>query len=133
RVPVGAHGPRQGNARGRGDLSGGPDRPAFPHHSGGEMKSHVKDTAQADRGRLHIEWADGNMPVLASIRESFKKSRPFEGLRIAACLHVTTETANLMRTLAAGGAKVALCASNPLTTQDDAAAALVAEYGISTF
>jgi adenosylhomocysteinase len=74
------------------------------------MKFDVKDTALADRGRLRIEWADGNMPVLASIRESFKKSRPLEGLRIAACLHVTTETANLARTLAAGGAKVAPCA-----------------------
>src|SRR5262249_53177434 len=97
------------------------------------MKFHVKDPAQADRGRLRIEWADGNMPVLRSIRESFKKSRPFDGLRIAACLHVTTETANLMRTLAAGGAKVVLCASNPLTTQDDVAAALSKHYGVPTF
>ena len=97
------------------------------------MKFHVKDPAQADRGRLRIEWADGNMPVLRSIRESFKKSRPLEGLRIAACLHVTTETANLARTLAAGGAKVVLCASNPLTTQDDVAAALSKHYGVPTF
>ena len=97
------------------------------------MKFHVKDPAQADRGRLRIEWADGNMPVLRSIRESFTKSRPLEGLRIAACLHVTSETANLARTLAAGGAKVVLCASNPLTTQDDVAAALSKHYGIPTF
>ena len=97
------------------------------------MKHHVKDPAQADKGRMRIEWADGNMPVLASIRDQFKKTRPLEGLRIAACLHVTTETANLARTLAAGGAKVALCASNPLTTQDDVTAALVKHYGIATF
>jgi len=97
------------------------------------MKHHVKDMSLADRGRLRIEWADRNMPVLASIRDSFGKARPFEGLRIAACLHVTTETANLARTLAAGGAKVSLCASNPLTTQDDVSAALVKHYGIATF
>jgi len=97
------------------------------------MKFHVKDPALADRGRLRIEWADGNMPVLRAIRESFKKSRPLEGLRIAACLHVTSETANLARALAAGGAKVVLCASNPLTTQDDVAAALSKHYGVPTF
>ena len=97
------------------------------------MKHHVKDPALADRGRMRIEWSDGNMPVLTSIREQFKKARPLEGLRIAACLHVTTETANLARTLAAGGAKVALCASNPLTTQDDVSAALVKHYGIATY
>ena len=96
------------------------------------MQHHVKDMALADTGRMRIEWADGNMPVLASIREAFRKSRPLNGLRIAACLHVTTETANLMRTLAAGGARVSLCASNPLTTQDDVAAALVKHYGIAS-
>jgi adenosylhomocysteinase len=73
------------------------------------------------------------MPVLRQIRERFAKERPFEGVRIAACMHVTTETANLMRALQAGGAELALCASNPLSTQDDTAAALVHEYGISVF
>ncbi len=97
------------------------------------MKHHVKDLSLADRGKMRIEWADRNMPVLASIRETFRKNRPLEGLRIAACLHVTTETANLARTLAAGGAKVAVCASNPLTTQDDVSAALVKHYGIASF
>ena len=73
------------------------------------------------------------MPVLAQIRERFEKEQPFKGVRFAACMHVTTETANLMRTLKAGGAELALCASNPLSTQDDTAAALVYEYGISVF
>jgi adenosylhomocysteinase len=97
------------------------------------MKYDVKDLALADRGKLRIEWADGNMPVLHSIRETFARTRPLDGLRIAACLHVTAETANLARTLAAGGAKVTLCASNPLTTQDDVAAALTKHHGIPTF
>jgi len=97
------------------------------------MKHHVKDMALADRGRLRVEWSDGNMPVLASIRETFRKTRPLEGLRIAACLHVTAETANLARTLSAGGATIALCASNPLTTQDEVSAALVKHYGIATY
>ena len=87
----------------------------------------------ADEGRLRVEWADRQMPVLARIRERFEKERPLDGLTIAACLHVTTETANLMRTLKAGGADVALCASNPLSTQDDAAASLVKDYEIPTF
>src|SRR5262249_57052284 len=78
-------------------------------------------------------WADRQMPVLAAIRERFENEKPLEGYRIAACLHVTTETANLMRTLKAGGADVVLCASNPLSTQDDAAAALVDEFDISVF
>lgn len=93
----------------------------------------VRDPALADQGRARIEWADRQMPVLARIRERFEKERPLDGLKIAACLHVTTETANLMRTLSAGGADVALCASNPLSTQDATAAALVHEYGIPTF
>jgi len=93
----------------------------------------VKDLGLAPTGVLRIEWAEKEMPVLALIRERFAKERPLEGVRIGACLHVTTETAGLMRTLAAGGAEMALCASNPLSTQDDVAAALVAEYGISTF
>ena len=93
----------------------------------------VKDLAFADEGLRKIEWADRNMPVLARIRERFEKERPLDGIRIAACLHVTTETANLVRTLAAGGADVALCASNPLSTQDTTAAGLVAHYDISVF
>ncbi len=80
-----------------------------------------------------IAWADRQMPVLAAIRERFEREQPLAGYRVSACLHVTAETANLMRTLKAGGADVVLCASNPLSTQDDVAAALVAEYGIATF
>ncbi len=94
---------------------------------------HVKDLALAPEGLRRIQWADRQMPVLAAIRERFERERPLAGERIAACLHVTTETANLMRTLVAGGAEVRLCASNPLSTQDEVAAALVAEYGISVF
>ncbi len=97
------------------------------------MGSDVKDPDLAGKGRERIEWAGGEMRVLAQIRERFEKERPLEGLRIAACLHVTTETANLMRTLRAGGAQVALCASNPLSTQDDVAAALAEEGGIEVF
>ena len=93
----------------------------------------VKDKGLAGHGKLRIEWADRNMPVLAEIRERFRKQKPLKGQRVAACLHVTSETANLMRTLKEGGADVALCASNPLSTQDDVAAALVSEYGIETF
>jgi adenosylhomocysteinase len=93
----------------------------------------VKDLSLADEGVRRIEWAERTMPVLRSIRERFAKERPFEGLRISACLHVTTETANLMRTLVAGGADVVLCASNPLSTQDDVAAALVDRYETRTY
>ena len=93
----------------------------------------VKDLGLAGVGVLRIEWAEKEMPVLAQIRERFAKERPLEGVRIGACLHVTSETASLMRTLAAGGAQLSLCASNPLSTQDDVAAALVVEHGISTF
>jgi adenosylhomocysteinase len=93
----------------------------------------VKDLALAGEGKRRIEWADRQMPVLAAIRERFEQEQPLSGYRIAACLHVTTETANLMRTLKAGGADVVLCASNPLSTQDDVAAALVEEYDISCF
>ena len=93
----------------------------------------IADIGLADEGQLKIEWADRQMPVLARIRERFEKERPLDGIKIAACLHVTTETANLMRTLAAGGADVALCASNPLSTQDMTAAGLVGAYGIPTF
>jgi adenosylhomocysteinase len=96
------------------------------------MNYDIADSSLAEAGALRIEWAKGRMPVLASIRERFEKETPLEGLRIAACLHVTTETANLMTTLRAGGAEVMLCASNPLSTQDDVAAALVAD-GIAVF
>src|SRR5512133_719359 len=93
----------------------------------------VKDLALAPEGVRRIEWADRQMPVLAAIRERFDSEQPLAGYRISACLHVTTETANLMRTLKAGGADVVLCASNPLSTQDDVAAALVEEYGVAVF
>ena len=97
------------------------------------MNHDVKDLSLADAGKARIEWADADMPVLASIRERFAAEKPLDGLRISACLHVTTETANLMRTLKAGGAEIVLAASNPLSTQDDVAAALVEHYGISTY
>jgi len=90
----------------------------------------VKDMKQAEGGRLRIEWAEREMPVLRQIRERFAKERPLEGIRMSACLHVTTETANLMRTLQAGGADIVLVASNPLSTQDDVAASLVSHYEI---
>ncbi len=90
------------------------------------MKYHVKDLDLAPAGRLRIEWAEREMPVLRQIRERFAAEKPFQGVRLSACLHVTTETANLMRTLHAGGADIVLVASNPLSTQDDVAAALVA-------
>ena len=91
----------------------------------------VADLGLAEAGARRIEWADRQMPVLAQIRERFAAERPLQGIRLSACLHVTSETANLMRTLAAGGADVALCASNPLSTQDDVAASLVTDHGIS--
>jgi len=98
------------------------------------MTNHdVKDLALAPAGKLKIEWAEQSMPVLRQVRERFAKEQPLKGIRLGACLHVTTETAVLMTTLKAGGAEVALCASNPLSTQDDAAAALVREYDIATF
>jgi adenosylhomocysteinase len=95
------------------------------------MRGDVKDAGLAAKGRERIEWAAAEMRVLSLIQERFEKERPLDGVRIGACLHVTTETANLMRTLRAGGADVALCASNPLSTQDDVAAALT-EEGIPT-
>ena len=97
------------------------------------MDFDVRDLGLADAGKARIEWADRDMPVLALIRERFARERPLEGLRVSACLHVTTETANLVRTLTAGGADVVLCASNPLSTQDDVAAALVQHYGVRTY
>ena len=93
----------------------------------------VLDLELAPQGTRRITWADRHMPVLASIRERFANERPLAGQRLAACLHVTTETANLVRTLVAGGAEVRVCASNPLSTQDDVAAALVREHGIAVF
>ncbi|MCB2210050.1 adenosylhomocysteinase [bacterium] len=96
-------------------------------------KYDVKNLDLAEGGRRRIEWAEREMPVLRSIRERFEKERPFEGIRMSACLHVTTETANLMRTLQAGGADVVLTASNPLSTQDDVAACLVSHFEIPVF
>src|SRR5262249_36478762 len=93
----------------------------------------VKDLSLAPEGARRIAWADRQMPVLSAIRDRFEAEQPLAGYRVSACLHVTTETANLMRTLKAGGADVVLCASNPLSTQDDVAAALVAEFGIPVF
>ncbi|MEO8251999.1 MAG: adenosylhomocysteinase [Chloroflexota bacterium] len=97
------------------------------------LKGDVRDIGLADAGALKIEWADRQMPVLAGIRERFAAERPLEGWKISACLHVTAETANLMRTLAAGGADAVLCSSNPLSTQDDVAASLVVHHGIPTY
>ncbi len=93
----------------------------------------VADIGLAEQGKLKIEWADRQMPVLAGIRERFAREQPLAGWRISACLHVTSETANLMRTLADGGADVVLCSSNPLSTQDDVAASLVAHHGIPVY
>ncbi len=93
----------------------------------------VKDLGLADSGQRRVEWAEQEMPVLRLIRQRFEQEKPLAGIRIAACLHVTTETANLMRTLKAGGAEARLCASNPLSTQDDAAAALVVHHGVPVF
>lgn len=97
------------------------------------MDYDVRDIRLADQGKLKIEWAEVTMPVLRLIRKRFKRQQPLKGVRITACLHVTTETANLALTLKAGGADVRLCASNPLSTQDDVAAALVQHEGIPTF
>src|SRR6059036_930389 len=96
-------------------------------------KGDVKDIGLADAGKRKIEWAAQQMPVLESIRKRFIKEQPLKGLRVSACLHVTAETANLMIALRDGGADVALCASNPLSTQDDVAASLVRDYNIPVF
>src|SRR6202171_1166149 len=93
----------------------------------------IKDIKLAEDGKRMIEWAAQEMPVLQQIRERFKREQPLKGQRLSACLHVTTETANLAITLKAGGAELVLCASNPLSTTDAAAAALVADHGISVF
>ncbi|MBI5587273.1 MAG: adenosylhomocysteinase [Deltaproteobacteria bacterium] len=97
------------------------------------MDYHVKDIGLRGMGKKRIEWAELDMPVLRKVKENFSKKKPLKGTRIAACLHVTTETANLMATLKAGGADVTLCASNPLSTQDDVAASLVKDYGIPVY
>ncbi|MGQ9561400.1 MAG: adenosylhomocysteinase [Candidatus Oleimicrobiaceae bacterium] len=97
------------------------------------MDYDIKDIGLAEEGARRIAWADNDMPVLRLIRERFEKEKPLQGKRLSACLHVTAETANLMRTLKAGGADVVLCASNPLSTQDDVAAALVSTYEVPTY
>src|SRR5262245_59101648 len=98
-----------------------------------QTRSDVKDAKLAPQGKKRLLWADGYMPVLARIRARFAKEKPLAGLRLSACLHVTAETANLARTLQAGGADVVLIASNPLSTQDDVAASLVKDFGLSVF
>ena len=97
------------------------------------VKHDVKDLSLAAEGKKRIEWADNDMPVLRKIKEKFEKEKPLAGKKMSACLHVTAETANLARTLKAGGADLVLIASNPLSTQDDVAASLVADYDISVF
>jgi adenosylhomocysteinase len=97
------------------------------------MKSDVADLSLAGEGKRRILWADNDMPVLAAIRKRFAKSKPLQGKNVSACLHITAETANLARTLKAGGANVVLCASNPLSTQDDVAASLVKDFGVPVF
>src|SRR5205085_3519238 len=98
-------------------------RASLPRHD-------VADLTLADAGEARIAWADDQMPVLAQIRERFAQGRPLDGVRVAACLHVTAETANLLLTLTAGGARTALCSANPLSVQDDVAAALVREHRV---
>lgn len=97
------------------------------------MRYDIKDSALSEKGKLRIEWAEANMPVLMLIRKRFENEKPLKGIKISCCLHVTTETANLVTTLKAGGANVTLTASNPLSTQDDVAASLVHDYGIPVF
>ena len=97
------------------------------------MNYDVKDLSLASEGKLRIEWAAKDMPVLKKIKARFSKTKPLKGVKLSCCLHVTTETANLMLTLKAGGADVVLVASNPLSTQDDVAAALVKHYKIPVF
>jgi len=97
------------------------------------MKHHIKDSALSPKGRKRIEWAEMDMPVLRRVKENFARKKPLKGVRVAACLHVTTETANLVITLKEGGADVVLCASNPLSTQDDVAASLVKDFRIPVY
>ena len=96
-------------------------------------KGDVRDISLSREGVMRIDWAAREMPVMAQIRDRFAADKPLNGLKIAACLHVTSETANLVIALRDGGADVVMCASNPLSTQDDVAAALVSEYGIPTY
>ncbi|MEP6693000.1 MAG: adenosylhomocysteinase, partial [Gemmatimonadaceae bacterium] len=98
-----------------------------------EKHHDIKDVGLADHGRNRTEWAERSMQVLRTIKDRFAKERPLAGKKVSACLHVTAETANLMVTLKAGGADIALCASNPLSTQDDVAAHLVRDHGIKVF
>src|SRR5258706_7685001 len=107
-------------------------RTANGRTNGMKLSGDVKDIKLAEMGRKRIEWAEREMPVLRLIRERFAKEKPLRNIRLACCLHITTETANLAITLKAGGADSVFCASNPLSTQDDVAAALVKHYGIST-
>ena len=97
------------------------------------MEFDVKDPSLAQAGRYKIEWSEMEMPVLKAIRERFAKEQPLKGLKVSACLHVTSETAALMRTLQSGGADIVLCASNPLSTQDEVAASLVANDEIPVY
>ncbi|MGA3215468.1 MAG: adenosylhomocysteinase [Acidimicrobiales bacterium] len=101
--------------------------------NGGDVTGDIGDPSLAGLGRLRIAWADAEMPVLASVRQRFERERPLDGLVVAVCLHVTTETASFVKTLKAGGATVLVCASNPLSTQDDVAASLLGDEGIATF
>src|ERR687897_1115509 len=96
-------------------------------------KYDIKDLALADEGKRRTEWSERSMPVLRQIRARFAKEQPLKGLKLSACLHVTTETANLMHTLRAAGAEIALCASNPLSTQDDVAAHLARDHGVQVY
>ncbi|HEV2777063.1 MAG TPA: adenosylhomocysteinase, partial [Solirubrobacteraceae bacterium] len=105
-------------------------RPLSEPLTSGRRHAEVADLSLAEPGQVRIAWADGQMPVLRSIRERFERERPLDGVRVAACLHVTSETANLLRALIAGGAEAQLCAANPLSTQDDVAAALADRYGV---
>ncbi|MGH2371738.1 MAG: adenosylhomocysteinase, partial [Chloroflexota bacterium] len=100
---------------------------------GTKVPCDIKDPGLAEKGQLHIEWAAAEMPVLALVRGRFKQEQPLKGIRLSACLHITTETANLLIALKEGGADVVACASNPLSTQDDVAAALVQEHGIPVY
>ena len=97
------------------------------------VKNDIKDKGLSKKGKLRIEWAERDMPVLSQVKEKFAKNQVLRGKKMSACLHVTAETANLVRTLKAGGADIVLCASNPLSTQDDVAASLVADYGIAVY
>src|SRR5580693_9300771 len=98
-----------------------------------QINSDIKSLELAELGKKRIEWANQSMKVLQIIRKEFIKNQPLKGMRVSACLHVTSETANLMITLRDGGADIALCASNPLSTQDEVAASLARDYGISTY